>query len=793
MLTVTLSAINGNIHVAVNGQRSHTLAAGDLQPTPAELQTFADDPRPYGQRLYAALFPKDSPAAAALRALPRAPHPDGVLLLEAEPDSLYAVPWEYLCDSRTLLAADYALLRRVKPATPPAGTGETTAPIPLLFVPAAPLLTTRGEPAPYSLAVETEWDALKQAAQATNPPLEVRYLLPPTVARLREEMAGQSGAIVHFTGHGTTDGKTAYLVFEKPSGAADPVEASRVASILRGRTWLLVLSACLSATPGRAPEANLAALLCAQGLPWVLGMQFPVSDRGARTFTDAFYRALFRGESVPEAARQGRLAVLNDPSIPEEMRYLEAGIPVLYTCLADATAIGQRLPPSRGAQITEPPRPRLEGLPVPERGFFGRQRELVEIGEHLTAERPRQGETYPPLTLTLHGTGGIGKTALLRRAAEQFAWNYEQVFAISLDPLPTLADVLSRLEEMLGLPHEGDEEARIRRVTDALTARRTLLVLDNFETLIHARDGADEEQKQRARSVFRFLQPLPARGLTFLASSRERTGLPGERIVTVRGLDEKAGGRFFSSMVSARRSALTEEGVEALSHRLGGHPLALKLLAPVFDEGTWTLQEFANELELLLPQAADPWSDEGRHATLQACFAFSLKPLEQTQPELARALASLSVFTGEFVDILAAPVLFGTEEAEQRIGEAARTLHRLWERGLLEREEVPLSATESRSFYSLHPALRPFAAQQLAERERTAAEAGFFAAMRALGGAAYAKFKEAGLEAQLARRALADLRRAARMRNDAEGSTLRFHTAWFLRVFGDLDEAMRLY
>jgi tetratricopeptide (TPR) repeat protein len=209
-----------------------------------------------------------------------------------------------------------------------------------------------------------------------------------------------------------------------------------------------------------------------------------------------------------------------------------------------------------------------------------------------------------------------------------------------------------------------------------------------------------------------------------------------------------------------------------------------------------------------LPEAAERWDEGRRHDTLRACFGFSLRPLAEREPALAEALARLIVFSGPFTDFLAVPVLFGAErvsealegEQEALFRQAAGALHRLWDRGLMEREEVPLGprVEETLHLYSVHPALAPFARECLGEAARAEAEEGFFGAMRRLaarcwplseGGGVYAN----PLLAWLAYRALADLRRAAGMRVDGEGSLTRYHVGFLLQHFGDLEGAMGLY
>jgi tetratricopeptide (TPR) repeat protein len=236
-----------------------------------------------------------------------------------------------------------------------------------------------------------------------------------------------------------------------------------------------------------------------------------------------------------------------------------------------------------------------------------------------------------------------------------------------------------------------------------------------------------------------------------------------------------------------------------------GHPLALRLLAPLFDRGEGRdVQDFLKRLEVHLRQARHKMAEGERHDTLQACFDFSLTYLEKAAPELVAALARLSLFRGDFPAFLAAPVLFGSErllkeeeDQQKAIQEAEAVLLRLWEFGQLEREVLP-RGTSALYLYHLHPALRPFAAARLDEAGRVAAAEGYFLAMRRLGHICYPGTEGGGIYAradlaQIARHALPDLIAAASLRDDAEGSALCFHAAFLLTHFGDLDGAMRLY
>ena len=800
MLTLTLSLTSPDVTVHVNGAESHRFPFSALRWSQEDIEAFRQAPSTRGQHLYRLLFPAGSAAARALQALPLATDESGRLALQLEHEALHAEPWEYLHDGQTYLATERPFLRLVQASFPMPALTERLR---LLFIPSDPLLPFDPD-RPSHLDLETEWEELKEALRDLDPPLDLEEVRPPTFGELQKRMPGEHSLILHFTGHGTVQGDRAFLIFEQPSGRAAEVPDRQVTAAWRGRAILVVLSACLSAAPAQGQEASLAHRLCRQGIPFVLGMQMIVPEIPARQFTTLFYRYLMAGEDLFEAVRQARLNLLSQSNPLAE---LLMGIPVLYAAETGRTILR---PAGRGLQLRPSPRPTLSGLPVPKHGFFGRQEELVRIGELLTAPPRREGTTFQPRTLTLKGIGGIGKTILLCKAAERFAWAFpDGVLAVSLKSLqPTeTVETVARLEAFFGLPEGRDAEgrpmkleARLQRLLEALQGKRLLLALDNFESLFKARQEGTEEQKDAATDLYKFFEQIPARGPTLLISSRENTGLPGETLVPVRGLAEAAGADFFYSLVSGRRSQLTRQDCLAVARAVEGHPLALRLLAPLFDSGEGRdMQDFLQNLEVHLRQARHKMAEGERHDTLQACFDFSLTYLEKTAPELAAALARLSLFRGDFPAFLAAPVLFGSErllkEEEDRqkaIQEAEAVLLRLWEFGQLEREVLP-QGTSALYLYHLHPALRPFAAARLDEAGRAAAAEGYFLAMRRLGSLAYAEFEKGGLEAFLARRAIQDLISACALRQDAEGSTLRFHTAWLLTVFGDLDGAMRLY
>ena len=789
MLELTLKhKRNSQAQILLDGKESHKFDLDDLRLSEEETIAFANDPTEYGQKLYNALFQKNSSAEKALRALPKNDVGQRRIILVAEDSVLDSVPWEYASNEGNWLGAQYTLLRALPAKERPQLTDIQPVPrLPIFFTPANPLVDERGNPV-LLLDVETEWDYLVETVKAIQKGVDL-YRLPPTVDQLQKAFNGKDNAIAHFFGHGNQDkdGK-AYLLFEQETGRPAPLAAADFANIVRGKAELVFLGACLSARSGISEFSNLARLLVSEGVPYVIGMQFPVEVTAAERVTDFFYAALLAGSSAPEAMRNARQALARE-------KPFQAGIPVLYA--ADPTQARQINIQESNSRVRLSQRVDLSDIHRPESGFFGRQEELVEIGEYF-----KTGKS--PLTVTLHGIGGTGKTALLWQAVRRFAWQFPLgALALSLEPLPTLPQILGKLESFLGIPETTTEtEERTKILYQGFEKNPPiLLALDNFETIVYARDDKTKPERQRqARDIFRFLRGLPARGVTLLTSSREKTKLPGEKLIEVSGLETLYGALLFMALAPGREGDLTLEGARKISRAVHGHPLALRLLGLLFDEeADLSLQDFTENLDEILPAAEDAWSSSGdRHGGLKACFDFSLKHLSK---KLALDLASLSNFHAFFPDFVAARVINkdiqDTESLQKSLPKTRRSLNVLWGRGLLERIQFP-AGKETLSLYRLHPALRPFAAEGLNVEEREATEARYWRALKDLGRMTYPANEGSGIYGSpilslVASRALPDLQWAAEMREDQETSTLAFHTAFLLRHFGDLDGAMAMY
>jgi hypothetical protein len=125
---------------------------------------------------------------------------------------------------------------------------------------------------------------------------------------LTQHLLRHTPHIVHFSGHGDSDGK---IILEDQTGyrkAVSPDALARLFRALRDNIRCVVLNACFSVTHAEA---------IATEIDCVLGMSRPISDRAAIRFACGFYRALGHGRSVQTAFDLG-VAEIDLPNLNEE-------------------------------------------------------------------------------------------------------------------------------------------------------------------------------------------------------------------------------------------------------------------------------------------------------------------------------------------------------------------------------------------------------------------------------------------------------------------------------------------
>lgn len=282
----------------------------------------------------------------------------------------------------------------------------------------------------------------------------------------------------------------------------------------------------------------------------------------------------------------------------------------------------------------------VAGLPTARTTFVGRDAELAAIVAAFESAR----------LVTLVGPGGVGKTRLAVASAGSFS--YGGAF-VDLVPVRD-AFVAEAVAAALGVserPQQPLEDA----IADRLGRDRALLVLDNCEHLLDA----------VAAFVDRLLSRCP--GTRALVTSRERLGVPGERVVPVAPLPLSSDAvRLFRDRATAADPAFAVDAGEVaeICARLDGLPLAIELAAArsaALGPGG-LLAALDDNLRLL----AGGRGGDQRHRSLRAVLGWSHDLLEEDERTLFHRLA---VFTGGFdLDAVTAVVAGGRAEVADVLG-----------------------------------------------------------------------------------------------------------------------------
>lgn len=325
-----------------------------------------------------------------------------------------------------------------------------------------------------------------------------------------------------------------------------------------------------------------------------------------------------------------------------------------------------------------PPRP-FSGLPATSTTFVGRAWDRDAVIAALADSR----------LVTMLGPGGMGKTRLAIAVVEAVAPAYPAGGAF-VDLVPAGAGFVTRaVADALDVA-ERPAQPLGQAVLDRLGPGQALLVLDNCE---HVVDEVSD-------LVGRVLAGCPR--TTVLATSRERIGVSGERVVLVPPLPLGADAEhlFLDRARAADPDFAADPSVVSdLCAQLDGMPLAIELAAA--RAASLGADGLAAALEDRLRLLAGGRGPAGRHRSMRAVIGWSFDLLDSNERSMLRRL---SVFVGDF-DLDAALAV----SPEARRSDVADLLGRLVDRSLVVRGQ---SAGPSR--WRLLHTIRAFGQEQLA-------------------------------------------------------------------------------
>ncbi len=605
---------------------------------------------------------------------------------------LLGLPWELLHDGDGYLfqGAKPIRVRRRLPNT-------RVLDVPVVATPIRILLVTARPEDDACLYIDHRASALPlvEATEALPGLVEIQVLRPPTLPALRDELerareAKQPYEVVHFDGHGVFDPKVGLggLCFEKPEDVVKldqrrhaSVSTRELGPLLREhRVPLVFLEACQTAQAEKASE-SVASELLKVGVASVVAMSHSVLVESARRFVRVFYRSLAEGKRVGDAMLAGQRSLKDDTFRGRifgagELRLEDWFVPVLYQEKEDPQLF-TTLPTE---QTREDFRTALEARlgelpPPPETGFIGRSRELLALERLLPTER----------YAVVRGQGGEGKTAL---AAEYARWavrsqQVRRAAFVSVEGLEkniaeTILDKLGSQLVKQGFSTQadcgGDVERAEQEIARVLREQRTLVVMDNMESVLlppfleeETPDALTAEAREELTAILELCERLLKVGETRLVfTSREALPEPFEARRNRRELHQLAredAVKLVERVLNAaggETGALGESGrqeIEDLVNAVACHARTLAMLAPSLrsrgvEATRESLVELMAEMERKFPGS--------REQSVFASVELSLQRMSEANQDRARVLG---VFHGGVdLDVLRAMMEWEKEE-----------------------------------------------------------------------------------------------------------------------------------
>ncbi|MDZ8106389.1 MAG: NB-ARC domain-containing protein [Nostoc sp. DedQUE12a] len=219
--------------------------------------------------------------------------------------------------------------------------------------------------------------------------------------------------------------------------------------------------------------------------------------------------------------------------------------------------------------------------------FYGRTEELSTLEQWILDEDCR--------LVTVLGIGGIGKTALSVKFAQQIQENFEYVIWRSLREAPPVKVILNNLIQFLSDEQETEDSLpesfseRVSRLLDYLQNNRCLLILDNAESILRSgsRAGVYREGYEEYGELLRRVGEATHQSCLLLTSRekpKEIALLEGEalpvRSLALSGLKVAEG----QEILKLKGLSAAEDQWKLMIERYAGNPLALKIVATTIQD-----------------------------------------------------------------------------------------------------------------------------------------------------------------------------------------------------------------
>ena len=608
-----------------------------------------------GKRLHRGIF-GNGVAQSLLQQWQERPEAQRQISIVSDLPGVLSLPWELLHDEQGFLAqySDHptSVVRRLPKPDLSALVTLFEPPLRVLLVTARP--KGAGFIDPRSIAREL-LDEMQEHIDAGA--VELEFLRPPTFSALSERLRETKRPIhvLHFDGHGAFDRQKGQgmVAFEDDEGQIDLILASDLAQILQNSgVQLAVLTACHSALSAIDDVfSSVAARLLLGGINSVVAMSASFLVTSATRYAEAFYRVLAASPSVSIAQERARRALYDTPrrhvwrrrpdeeAIPVELR--DWWVPHFYQQRPVLLQPGETKQRDKQFEQSNPlPRLSDEMPTTPRYGFSGRAREMRQLEHALVQDK----------LVVVHGFGGVGKTALVREAADWLSRTqmYERACFISFEHGGDAISLLSTLGHYLGIYDAfyapRDCPSALSQLAPVLKQSRTLIIADNLESILS--NGEAPLETPLLTQLWDVLLELANLGAGVVLTSRnmafgDQRLTPGPHVayLSVKGLQAEDAYALASRLLTdlrIDRARAPYAELRDLLTLLDHHPLAIQLVLPALRD--LPLSKITSDFAALLPRFADD-IEIGHNRSLSASLEYSIQGLGEKQLALLPKLA----------------------------------------------------------------------------------------------------------------------------------------------------------
>ncbi len=263
--------------------------------------------------------------------------------------------------------------------------------------------------------------------------------------------------------------------------------------------------------------------------------------------------------------------------------------------------------------------------------FCGRNEELDTLKQWIVrnscgAEAPT---TNSCRLVAILGMGGMGKSTLSKKLAEEIEGEFDYIIWRSLGNAPLLPDLLADLIKVLSHQSETDIsediEGGISQLIEYLDRYRCLLILDDVETILKSGDRLgryDEGYEEYGRLLIRVGQTQHQSCLLLISQEKMREIASMERSSgVIRSLQLTGLKPEDARKILQARGLLGEDQWDDLIWRSQGNPLALKIVANTIQNifngnvaefvqhHTWVFSDDMDDMSEILEEQFKDFSD----------------------------------------------------------------------------------------------------------------------------------------------------------------------------------------